>query len=94
MVEKELQNRIVAILKQNGWTVNRSPAFVAGEPDIKADKGGTVIYIEVKDGVKKVGFQQAIKISKYKLQGYQAEFVFSWEDFINKFGSIITSEAL
>jgi Holliday junction resolvase len=90
VLESEVQDKIIFLLRNSGFKVFRSTATRNGDPDLLASKGLVRLAIEIKANPhKRVGLWQCKRLIEYRNAGYHANVVFGVEDFLTKFGEYL-----
>ena len=89
-LEKSLENSIRSYLEKRGWKTIKTIPSEKGMPDLICLRSGKTFFLEIKRNTKaKAGFYQARKIQELRSLGFVAEFVRSWEEFLNVYEKMI-----
>lgn len=84
--EQELQSKIIKYLESEKWIVIKTITLSKnGFPDIFAFRKGVSIFIEVKSKNGKATDLQRYRIEQLQSEGFKAEIIYSFEQFIEKF---------
>ena len=92
MNEQQLQSKIIKRLQADGWlTIKTVSLSTAGWPDVIAFRQGKTIFIEVKNPNRT---NHASELQKYRIeqlqqQGFIAEVVYTFDEFLDKFKSAL-----